>query len=160
MTNPQTRRQAGDRVTCRKCPAEFDLTASQAKNSDYRCAACRKAANRAHFQAHKDERREYMRDYREANPEKHARWSLARRSTPEFKEKWAKYVAENKEKKTARLAVMAAVRAGRLVRPAACACGSDLRVEAHHEDYAKPLDVEWLCRRCHRKHHPTPRVSA
>ncbi len=160
MKNQQIRRQAGDRVLCRKCPAEFALTAAAAKNSDYRCPACRKADNRKHFQSHKDQRREYMRDYREANPEKHARWSAETRATPEFKAKWAAYIAMSADRKRARSKVTTALRAGRLVRPATCACGSGLRVEAHHDDYAKPLDVEWLCRRCHRKHHPTPRKSA
>lgn len=44
-----------------------------------------------------------------------------------------------------------AVRTGRLVRPSSCSeCGSECKPDAHHEDYAKPLDVRWLCRSCHK----------
>lgn len=44
-----------------------------------------------------------------------------------------------------------AVRSGALVRPAVCSsCGKGCRPDAHHVDYAKPLDVQWLCRKCHR----------
>jgi hypothetical protein len=31
-------------------------------------------------------------------------------------------------------------------------CG-DPDAEAHHEDHAKPLDVMWFCRSCHKRHH-------
>lgn len=33
-------------------------------------------------------------------------------------------------------------------------CGTNERVHAHHSDYAKPLDVRWLCFVCHQKTHP------
>ena len=26
-------------------------------------------------------------------------------------------------------------------------------VQAHHDDYSKPLEVRWLCQRCHHAHH-------
>lgn len=33
-------------------------------------------------------------------------------------------------------------------------CGTDERVHAHHHDYSRPLDVRWLCFRCHKGSHP------
>jgi hypothetical protein len=43
---------------------------------------------------------------------------------------------------------------GELVRPDACArCRTRITVVAHHEDYARPLEVIWLCDACHRRRH-------
>lgn len=41
-------------------------------------------------------------------------------------------------------AVRAAVKSGRLERRPCEECGAE-KVHAHHDDYAKPLDVRWLC---------------
>ena len=47
-----------------------------------------------------------------------------------------------------------AVRSGKLVRPKKCQkCLKKHYVQAHHEDYSKPLDVIWLCISCHGKVH-------
>ena len=47
-----------------------------------------------------------------------------------------------------------AIRDGKLKRPSCCsACGVNCIPHAHHEDYTKPLDVIWLCTRCHGKRH-------
>ena len=32
-------------------------------------------------------------------------------------------------------------------------CGGTVKVDAHHDDYGKPLEVRWLCRSHHNKHH-------
>lgn len=40
------------------------------------------------------------------------------------------------------------VKRGKIVKSPCAKCG-ELKVEAHHEDYAKPLEVIWLCRACH-----------
>ena len=58
----------------------------------------------------------------------------------------------------ARRKVLNARQRGELVPPDACSkCGEQPEhaylMEAHHEDYSKPLDVVWLCLSCHRKHH-------
>jgi transposase-like protein len=48
--------------------------------------------------------------------------------------------------------VGAAVRRGELIRQPCEVCG-DKKSDAHHEDYSKPLDVRWLCRKHHRQRH-------
>jgi len=54
------------------------------------------------------------------------------------------------EQNRAYSAVQQALREGTLTRPGACIrCLSSCKPDAHHADYAKPLEVEWLCRSCH-----------
>jgi hypothetical protein len=54
-------------------------------------------------------------------------------------------------------AVAAALRSGALVRPDGCqGCGRAMHLVAHHHlGYAREhwLDVQWLCRRCHKIAH-------
>lgn len=46
-----------------------------------------------------------------------------------------------------------AIAKGELVRQPCETCGSRRYVEAHHDDYAQPLSVRWLCKSHHRQHH-------
>jgi hypothetical protein len=64
------------------------------------------------------------------------------------KKAWA---ARNPEKRRAQTLVGNAIRDGRLQRQACEVCGSV--AHAHHDDYAKPLDVRWLCVTHHKEHH-------
>lgn len=58
------------------------------------------------------------------------------------------------EKYRARAAVRYAVATGRLVKPTLCPnCGKAGRIEGHHEDYSKLLDVKWSCSTCHKAEH-------
>lgn len=56
------------------------------------------------------------------------------------------------EKKRAQRAVYKALQRGTLVKLPCGVCGAE-KVDAHHDDYAKPLSVRWLCRRHHGLEH-------
>ena len=58
------------------------------------------------------------------------------------------------EKHRARNVFTSAIRSGKLVKPDKCEdCNRVCRLDGHHEDYSKPLEVVFLCKSCHRKRH-------
>jgi ribosomal protein S27AE len=65
-----------------------------------------------------------------------------------------KYRKENPLKCKAHGAVYRAVKSGLIIKPSSCEeCGSELGIHGHHDDYTKPLEVRWLCARCHHQWH-------
>lgn len=50
-------------------------------------------------------------------------------------------------------AVNNAIRDRRLFRGPCEVCGTTERVQGHHDDYSKPLDVRWLCFKHHLEFH-------
>lgn len=72
----------------------------------------------------------------------------AAKTTPEARERWQ---SRNPHKRRASNKVASAIKAGVIIKPKCCnRCGIESkRLEGHHEDYLKPLAVEWLCPACH-----------
>ncbi len=61
-----------------------------------------------------------------------------------------KYLAANQDKRAAHKILENAVRGGRISKPDECSkCGAGGRIHGHHEDYALPLAVVWVCAQCH-----------
>lgn len=57
-----------------------------------------------------------------------------------------------KEKWHARTKVRRAIKKGLIIKPKNCEqCNEVKKLEGHHEDYTKPLQVIFLCNSCHRK---------
>ncbi len=83
--------------------------------------------------------REYARRARKANPEN-------------FREK-ERFAAQKRVKGPAYKAYQIlhkAVKTGKIQKPLRCEeCNKKYKLSAHHEDYTKPLEVEWLCYECH-----------
>ncbi len=86
-------------------------------------------------------------------------YDLERAKLPHRRAQAARIVREYGKKypgrRKANSSVTNAVRDGRLIKPEHCEdCGeSHNRIHGHHEDYSKPLDVDWLCPPCHKQRH-------
>lgn len=87
-----------------------------------------------------------VQEYENARSKQPAR----RKLTAENRKKWR---AENPEGYRAHSAVSYALRAGKLKKLPCELCGANRHVHAHHSDYSKPLDVNWLCAKCHNRIH-------
>ncbi len=53
----------------------------------------------------------------------------------------------------ARELIKRAIRSGTVIRMSSCSNCDNKNPEAHHDDYTKPFDVRWLCKRCHMQLH-------
>lgn len=86
--------------------------------------------------------------------EQYAKYERDRRKRPERKAKALSYQQKRRlttpQKDFARDAVYKAVRDGSLQKDPCRFCGNP-KTQAHHEDYSKPLDVVWVCFKCHRE---------
>jgi hypothetical protein len=91
---------------------------------------------------------------REKDRRKHARLMANPTRRLRRTERYRKYPTDPAlaHKWRARQIAHNAIKSGKLVRQPCEVCGA-VQVEAHHDDYAKPLSVRWLCRPHHREHH-------
>lgn len=111
-----------------------------------------RAADRARYARDRGKRLEAMGAY--------SKTETGRAAQKRARDKW---VAANPEKRRAQQAVSNAVRDGRLVRGTVCEQADATcrgRIEAHHDDYSKPLEVRWLCVGHHRAAHHTEEPPA
>ncbi len=94
------------------------------------------------------------REKRERNKEtvklRHKRYYDKHRENINFKKK--DYYQHNKYKFSARGQVKKALKSGLLIKPNKCDyCGLVKKIEAHHNNYNKPLKIIWLCKLCHNR---------
>lgn len=127
---------------------------------DSKCKECTKAA----VKANRDKKIDYYKQYDawrfQNDPrvrDRHAAYRNTASGHASIRRSQAKWDDENKEAKYAHGVVARAVRTGCLIKPSECPlCGEftpSRMMHAHHEDYSKPLDIEWMCFKCHRAHH-------
>ena len=100
----------------------------------------------------------YMRDYRRSRKTEIQEQGREYNQTPAGKERRKRgdknYRKKFPEKIKAINVVNHAIREGKICRPLICKkCGEQGKVQAHHPDYSKPLEVKWLCVPCHVKKH-------
>lgn len=76
------------------------------------------------------------------------------RKTPKghkiFLKKAYKSIKKHQNKQNARLLLNYHIGVGHIVKPSKCEkCLEEKIVEGHHFDYTKPLEIIWVCKRCH-----------
>ena len=130
---------------CKGC--SFDLPATHFRASNTRdglrskCKTCERGYDKARSESRKDYRKE------------HRNWGRHTEVVRDWRER-------NREKMRAHGAVRRALASGKLVRQPCERCGSTHKVEAHHDDYSKPLDIRWLCEEHHKQRHVELRLDA
>ncbi len=117
-----------------------------------RCKACEIKRQR---QLPNEVKRFYSQGWRDRHPDKalakHRRQRATRIDT---------YRADSSKAKSRR-ALRTALAKGRIAKPQDCqSCGQVAKLSAHHHDYTKPLEVRWLCLRCHGREHRKPAQRA
>ena len=75
----------------------------------------------------------------------------------DFRRKTEKPNFSRKFKDKARAKARAALVSGKIKKTPCVNCGSNEKVCGHHEDYEKPLEVIWLCTKCHHELHKKAR---
>ena len=152
--------------TCFKCERDLPLDAfykhpQMADGYLGKCKECTKADVRANYRA----RRPYYIAYERARANLPHRVALRGQyaNTPEGRDTMRKarrlYGVRNPIKVDAVVKVNNAIRDGRLLRQPCESCGEE-RAQGHHDDYSKPLEVRWLCVKCHASHHRAERRAA
>lgn len=125
--------------------------------------------------AYKERNRDsYLAQQRKAKKERYLKdrdLILSQRQTPEAQKvlkKWRQenrarlnakslvryHLSEDKSKFAARQDVRYGLINGKISKPDKCqVCGSGNKLEGHHHDYQRPLEISWLCVPCHKKEH-------
>lgn len=148
--------------------SDFYKNKSKPLGHSYECKECAKK----YRQANKERIKEYHRKYRKENRDIiNAKMKERRKKNPEKKrDESREYYTENKdiilnrlkdwresnpEKTKTHCKTNYAQKIGAIIQPQKCEeCGEITdKLDKHHEDYSKPLDVEWLCKSCHRQLH-------
>lgn len=63
-----------------------------------------------------------------------------------------RWVNRNPKARWAHVCLASAIRRGLVEREPCEVCGAE-PADGHHDDYDRPADVRWLCRKHHREHH-------
>lgn len=106
-----------------------------------KCKACVKAAVKRRALTNPS-----VQEYDRARAKLPHRKAAARQVTISWRER-------HPEAYRAHTALNNAVRDGKVVREPCQVCGTTENVHGHHRDYSAPLDVTWLCAKCHHRLH-------
>lgn len=104
----------------------------------------------------KEEHAEYVKKNREKIRKYYRDWysKNGRNRSIDYIEAITDWIKKNPKKRKAHLILRNAVKRGKIIKSTICMkCRGEFKLSAHHNDYTKPLEVEWLCSSCHKLKH-------
>lgn len=145
---------------CSVCGGDLSVLTTYASQPG-RCKECVKSRVRAHRAANLEQVQAYDRarasePHRVEARKEYAKTEASKESCAAGSKKWA---VINQEKRAAHIATGNAIATGRLIKAPCEVCGSS-EVDAHHDDYSRPMEVRWLCKPHHAEHHKRLRDNA
>jgi hypothetical protein len=130
---------------CSKCKLEkseenFWKRNNRSSGVNSECKECCSKRRKKYYQSNREKLCKYVVEGQKGNKRYRA-----------YQNKYAIQKRREYDKKfIARQICSLAARAGMIVRPEICSkCSKPGKIEGHHEDYNKPLDVIWVCKGCH-----------
>lgn len=111
-----------------------------------------KASVDKYVERHRETIRARGRVFREQNPDYAQQYRRAHKN--KYNELSKQYQKTHPRRVHAWIVAKQAKRAGELIQPERCEiCRNRTALDMHHQDYLLPLDVNWLCRKCHTRVH-------
>lgn len=155
-----TMERISEKKTCFKC-GEAKLLTDFYKHSQMgdgylnKCKECTKKDVSGNYRRNIEHYTEYEKSRANLSHRVKAREEYARTKQGRIAHNKAsqKYDKNNPDKKKATTVLGNALRDGKIKKQPCENCGSKKRVHGHHDDYSKPLDVIWLCPKCHKEYH-------
>ena len=147
---------------CTKCKeikelSEFSKDSSKKDGLKYLCRTCVKIIGKKYYSDNREKVVARSKNWQSENREKanaiKKKWQSDNRDKVNaFHREYYKR-PEAKVKQNARQKLTYAITKGEIIRPTHCSCcnKTNCKIEGHHHDYTKPLDVTWYCRQCHIK---------
>jgi hypothetical protein len=141
--------------TCTHCGVSkdeslFGVNKASPDGLNYKCRQC--------VSAYQKERRDRL------NASRPAGWKQKTKDKAQYAREWKdnhpgyatakkrEWWQKNRDRMHIKDKVKYAVKTGKLIKTPCQVCG-ELKVEGHHPDYSRPLDVVWLCRKHHNEIH-------
>ena len=126
-----------------KRPIEFQGRLASVDGLTAACKLCLHERDRKRYPKEKVRRGRWLKLY--------VQTESGKASVKKSKRKW---LMNNANKRAAHILLGNAIRDRKIKKPKICdECRKKKRLHGHHDDYAKPLEVRWLCPRCHTDWH-------
>jgi len=124
-----------------------------------KCSKCKNYFNRDEviiyvYKISKDGRKVDYYNCNSCNTERCKNYRKTEGGKQVYREIMRRQYLKNPQKIIARSKLHYHLRVGNIIRPSECSkCEKECIPDGHHEDHSKALEVIWLCRQCHARHH-------